>query len=59
MRAALGKKQLGGRKLKRILAEECAPRMTARLLKDRNGFEEVRSWLKTIGSVLEQSSANG
>lgn len=59
LRAALGKKRLGGRKLKRILAEECAPRMNAGLLKDRNGFEEVRSWLKTIGSVLEQASVKG
>lgn len=49
---ALGKSKLGGRKLKRILSEECAPRMTAALLKKRDAFAEVVSWLEGIGATM-------
>jgi putative ATP-dependent endonuclease of the OLD family len=52
LKAALGSGRFQGRSIKRVLADDVAPRMTIAHLKARGGFVEIQSWLQKIATYV-------
>lgn len=52
LNVALGQKRFRSKPLKRVLAEDVAPRMTIARLRERNALDEMVGWYRRIGELL-------